>query len=116
MAARYQSPQTERFLRSALLAVAAGGLAAGVAAWLAGWAEAAHWIWAAATLPVIVALGIEIVTSLAQKEVGLDIVAFLSMSGALILDEALAGVVVALMYAGGEYPQDPTLPAAPAAR
>jgi heavy metal translocating P-type ATPase len=103
MAVRYQSPETERFLRSALLFVAAGGLAAGLIVWWTGSTEAAHWIWAAATLPVIAALGIQIVTSLRQKEVGLDIVAFLSMSGALILDETLAGVVVALMYAGGEY-------------
>jgi heavy metal translocating P-type ATPase len=103
MPARHVSPDTERFLRSALVAIAAGGVAIGLAAWGAGSADIADWIWAAATVPVVIALGVEIVTSLRQRQVGLDIVAFLSMSGALVLGETLAGCVVALMYAGGEY-------------
>jgi len=94
---------TERFLRSALVIVAAGGLAAGLVAWWASGAAIANPIWAAATVPVVIALGVEIVVSLRRREVGLDIVAFLSMSGALVMGEMLAGCVVALMYAGGEY-------------
>jgi heavy metal translocating P-type ATPase len=41
--------------------------------------------------------------SLRRGDVGLDIVAALSMTGALIFEEHLAAVVVALMYAGGQY-------------
>ena len=81
------------------------GLALGFAArarW--GWGSLARpVIWAAATVPVVAALGIEIVVSLRRREVGLDIVAFLSMTGALALGETLAGAVVALMYAGGQF-------------
>ena len=46
---------------------------------------------------------IEIVASLRRGDVGLDIVAALSMTGALVFGEHLAAVVVALMYAGGQY-------------
>ncbi len=60
-------------------------------------------VWALATLPVLVALLIEIVVSLRRGDVGLDIVAALSMTGALAFGEYLAAVVVALMYAGGQY-------------
>jgi heavy metal translocating P-type ATPase len=96
-------PITEGFLRGALLLLVAAGLAAGLVAWSAGWARAADLIFIAATVPVILALGAEIVVSLRHREVGLDIVAFLSMSGAVLLGEALAGAVVALMYTGGQY-------------
>jgi heavy metal translocating P-type ATPase len=43
------------------------------------------------------------VTSLRRGEVGLDIVAGLSMAAALIFGENLAAAIVALMYAGGQY-------------
>ncbi len=57
----------------------------------------------AATLPVLATLLFEIVTSLRRGDLGLDIVAALSMSAALIFGEILAAAVVALMYAGGQY-------------
>ncbi len=37
---------------------------------------------------------------------GVDAIAFLSMSGALVLGETLAGIVVAIMYAGGNVLED----------
>ena len=92
-----------RHARPWLAGLAATGLAAGLVARLAGleiWAEA---IWAAATLPVLLALAIEIVTSLQRGEVGLDIVAALSMTAALAVGQSLAAAIVALMYAGGQY-------------
>ena len=70
---------------------------------VAGWPQAAHLIWAAATVPVLAVLLIEIVVSLRRGDVGLDIVAALSMIAALTFGEYLAAVVVALMYAGGQY-------------
>jgi cation transport ATPase len=48
-------------------------------------------------------LAAEIVPSLRCGDVGLDIVAALSMTAALIFGEELAACVVALMYAGGQY-------------
>ncbi|HMN85780.1 MAG TPA: HAD-IC family P-type ATPase, partial [Bauldia sp.] len=90
-------------VRSLLVAVPALGLAAGGFAHLAGRPELGATLFAAATLPVIVALAIEIAVSLARAEVGLDIVALVAMGSALVLDEPLAGAVVALMYAGGQF-------------
>ncbi|HEY2757218.1 MAG TPA: heavy metal translocating P-type ATPase [Pseudolabrys sp.] len=90
--------------RRPLLAVlAAAGLAAGLLARLSGFGAWAETIWVAVTAPVLLALLIEIVTSLRRGEVGLDIVAALSMCAALAVGETLAAAIVALMYAGGQY-------------
>ena len=93
----------QRLVRPGLAVLVAAGLALGVAAWLGGptgWADA---IWTAVTLPVLLVLVVEIVASLRRGDVGLDIVAALSMSAALLVGEALAAAIVALMYAGGQY-------------
>jgi heavy metal translocating P-type ATPase len=81
----------------------AAGLAAGFAVRLVGPDGAADVIWTLATIPVLLALAVEIATSLRRGDVGLDIVAFISMTAALAFGETLAAVVVALMYAGGQY-------------
>ena len=80
----------------------AASLTVGVVSWWIGRSDVADWIWAGGVVPVLIALAIQIVISLRQGEVGLDVVALLSMGGALVLGEPLAGNVVALMYAGGE--------------
>ena len=90
-------------LRPLLVGVAAAGLAAGLAAGFAGYTDWARSIWTVATLPVLAALLGEIVTSLRRGDLGLDIVAALSMTAALVFGEELAAAVVALMYAGGQY-------------
>src|SRR6185369_16571997 len=86
--------------RPYLAGLAAAGLLAGIAAKVAGRDVAAAAVWTAVTL---LALLVEIVTSLRRGEVGLDIVAGLSMAAALIFGENLAAAIVALMYAGGQY-------------
>lgn len=89
-------------LRRILVGVAVVGLASGaMLRWLgsADWADLA---WMLATVPVLLTLLAEIVRSLRRGEFGLDVVAALSMSAALVLGEALAANVVALMYAGGQ--------------
>ena len=93
----------QKVMRPTLLAVALVGLGVGFAALFLGAGSWSAPIWAAATAPILLALMIEIVTSLRRGEVGLDIVAALSMSAALLFGEYLAAVVVALMYAGGQY-------------
>ena len=85
------------------VAIPAIGLAAGLAAWAFGHPITADILWALATVPVVLVLSAEIVVSLRHGHVGLDIVALLSMAGALALEEPLAGVVVALMYSGGQF-------------
>jgi heavy metal translocating P-type ATPase len=89
--------------RPFLAGLAAAGLLAGIAAKLAGRDETAAAVWAAVTLPVLIALLVEIVASLRRGEVGLDIIAGLSMATALIFGENLAAAIVALMYSGGQF-------------
>ncbi len=89
--------------RPFIAALAAAGLAAGFLARLAGLGAWSDLIWAAVTVPVLLALLTEIVTSLRRGDVGLDIVAALSMSVALAFGQQLAAAIVALMYAGGQY-------------
>lgn len=90
-------------LRSALVVIPALGLAGGLALMAAGQGGPARLVFGLATLPVVAALLFQIAISLRRGDTGLDIVAALSMGGALALGETLAGVVVALMYAGGQY-------------
>jgi len=92
-----------RSVRPWLAALAALGLAAGFAARFIGLGSWAGTIWAVATLPILLALLVEIITSLRRGDLGLDIVAALSMSAALAVGESLAAAVVALMYAGGQF-------------
>ncbi len=90
-------------LNVALLTIALLGLASGLGLMLAGNVELATVAWAAGVMPVLAALLVEIVRSLSKGEVGLDIVAALSMSAALLFGETLAAAVVALMYSGGAF-------------
>ena len=64
---------------------------------------------------MLAALLAEIVTSLRRGDLGLDIVAALSMTAALVFGEKLAAAVVALMYAGGQY-LEPSPSGAPGGR
>jgi heavy metal translocating P-type ATPase len=89
-------------LRIGLVVIALLGLVLGLIApliGLPGWAQAIHTV---ATLPILAALLVEIVTSLMRGKVGLDLVAAVSMAAALGFGESLAGNVVGLMYAGGQ--------------
>jgi heavy metal translocating P-type ATPase len=97
---------TERFFRRALIAIALAGLVAGGLAWLAGAPMLASWLWAAGTIPVIAGLLVSMVRDLAAGHMGVDAVAFVSMTAALMLGETLAGAVVAVMYAGGNLLED----------
>lgn len=93
---------TEGF-KSMLLAWALTGLGGGLALHFGGWPDRAGMVWLAGVAPVLATLIVEIVRSLARGEMGLDIVAALSMSAALVFDENLAAAVVALMYSGGTF-------------
>ena len=90
-------------LRPVLVTIPAAGLALGLVLSATGYETWSSGIWAASTLPVLATLLAEIVSSLRRGDVGLDIVAALSMSAALVFGEELAACVVALMYAGGQY-------------
>ncbi|MEE7462917.1 cadmium-translocating P-type ATPase [Methylobacterium fujisawaense] len=78
------------------------GLCAGLIAQALGRIDIAATAWTLATLAIFVVLLMQVVMSLVKGDVGLDLVALLSMGGALALSQPLAGAVIALMYAGGQ--------------
>ena len=96
----------ERIGRRALVLVAAGALLIGVAALSAGYGRAASWIWGVGTAPVAAGLLVSMIREIMAGRVGVDAIALVSMSAALLLGETLAGVVVAIMYAGGNVLED----------
>lgn len=71
-------------LDTALVIIALAGLASGLALMLAGQAQLAALTCSAGAIPILSTLPAEIVRSLAKGEVGLDTVAALSMSFALL--------------------------------
>ncbi len=94
-------------LRRALLITAVVGLALGLGVWRSGIGPISRdTIWAAATLPVVVTLAISILRDFWIGRIGVDAIALVSMSAALLLGQALAAVVVAIMYAGGTVLED----------
>jgi cation transport ATPase len=97
---------TERSLRRALIVAALGGLILGLLAWTMGRGDVAGWLWAVGTAPVVIGLLVLMVRDLLAGRMGVDAVAFVSMSAALALGENLAGAVVAVMYAGGNVLED----------
>jgi heavy metal translocating P-type ATPase len=97
---------TERLFRRALIAIALAGLIAGGAAWAGGRNDVASWCWAAGTVPVVVGLLISMIRDFLAGRMGVDSVAFVSMSAALALGQNLAGIVIAIMYAGGNLLED----------
>ena len=74
-----ETTRTDRF-KTAILLIAATGLIAGLAFYFSGRLETANLIWIAGVVPALAALVVEILRSLRSGEVGLDIVAALSMS------------------------------------
>lgn len=78
------------------------GLCVGLSAQAQGQPGFAAWAWTLPTLTVLAVLSIRIAISLAHGDIGLDLVAALSMGGTVALSQPLAGVVIALMYAGGQ--------------
>jgi heavy metal translocating P-type ATPase len=96
----------ERVFHRALIFISVAAFALGVTTWGFGRAGEAKWIWALGTLPVTAGLLIAIIRDFLAGRVGVDAIAFVSMSAALLLGETLAGVVVAIMYAGGNVLED----------
>src|SRR5574337_1659955 len=101
-----QAVVSERLVRRGLLAIALAGLVFGVLAWGLGRSDLADWCWGLGTAPVVLALLVSMVRDILAGRMGVDAVAFVSMSGALALGEYLAGIVVAVMYAGGNILED----------
>ena len=96
----------ERLFRRALALIALLGLLVGFVAWYLGRSDWANWSWAVGTGAVVAGLLASMIRDFAAGRIGVDAVAFVSMSGALVLGQNLAGIVVAIMYAGGNMLED----------
>ncbi|WP_315707270.1 MULTISPECIES: heavy metal translocating P-type ATPase [unclassified Bradyrhizobium] len=96
----------ERILRWSLVAIAVAGLAAGGIAHAFARPDLADVAFTVATVPVIIGLIVSIIRDFLAGRVGVDAIALVSMSAAIILRQPLAGAVVALMYAGGNVLED----------
>ena len=85
----------ESTLRRALLVTAILGLAFGIGVWRTGLGPLeADTIWTLATLPVVAALALSILRDFWIGRFGVDAIALVSMSAALLLGQPLAAVVV----------------------
>ena len=89
-------------MRRALLPFVVGSLVVGAFAFLAGAAEFGVWIWSIAI--GVVAVDLVVVTAARMREgrVAVDVVALVALVGSMVLDEPLAGVILALMVASGD--------------
>jgi heavy metal translocating P-type ATPase len=97
---------TERITRRALIAIALAGLVFGVLAWANGNNDLANWCWATGTVPVVIVLFFSMLRNFFVGRFGVDTIAFLSMAAALVLGQNLAGIIIAIMYAGGNVLED----------
>jgi cation transport ATPase len=96
----------ERLFRGALLLIALAGLVLGGVAAALGRSEWASWCWAGVTIPVVLGLLFSIIREVLAGRLGVDAVAFVAMSGALLLGQNLAGIIIAIVYAGGNILED----------
>jgi hypothetical protein len=63
-------------------------------------------LWTVGTIPVVAALLVSMIRKFLAGRLGVDAVAFVSMSAGLLLGEQLVAVVVAVTYAGGNTLED----------
>jgi cation transport ATPase len=60
----------------------------------------------AGTIPVLVAVLLDSLASLVRREIGLDIIALLSLGGAIALEQYVAAGVIGVMLSGGRALED----------
>jgi heavy metal translocating P-type ATPase len=68
-----------------------------------GWAD---WIWLVGSAPVLLVVLAGIARAVLRREAGLDLIALLSMTGAMALGEYLTGAVIGLMLTSGRSLED----------
>lgn len=89
-------------LRWTLLGITLAALTAGGVAWLAGSPQLAGYCWSAGTVAAIVPATWWVVAGLRAGRFGVDVLAVLSLGGALAVREYLAGALIAVMLATGQ--------------
>jgi cation transport ATPase len=89
-----------------LLAISAAALATGLSARLIGEPQWADWVWLVGSAPVLLVVLVGIARAVLRREAGVDLIALLSMTGAMTLGEYLIGAVIGLMLASGRSLED----------
>ncbi|MGN6096118.1 MAG: heavy metal translocating P-type ATPase [Bosea sp. (in: a-proteobacteria)] len=89
-----------------LFAIALAGAIAGFFASRFGGLWTPDQIWTAATIPVAVALAVSMLRDMLAGRFGVDAIALVAMLASIAMGEPLAGVVVAMMYSGGNLLED----------
>lgn len=84
-----------------LFVVTLGLLAAGVVAYLLGIREVATRLWVAATLLGLLYSTGTVAAAVRRRKPSVDVIAWLALLGAFLVDQALAGAVVAVMLGTG---------------
>lgn len=93
-----------RILRSVdlvLLIVSSVTLTTGAVCATLDMSALARAIWLSGALPILVALTVSIVKTIVERQIGVDILAWLAIGLAMMLSETLAAAVIALMVASG---------------
>jgi heavy metal translocating P-type ATPase len=93
-------------LERTLTVGALAGLVAGAVLRALGEPRSAELCWAATTLWVLVPSAWSALRAIGRRETGVDVIAILAMLGSLLLEEYLAGAIIAVMLRGGEALED----------
>jgi cation transport ATPase len=89
-------------IRRGLLPFVAAALLTGVVASIVGADDAAVAVWSVASGVVAVELVVVTITRLREGRIAVDVVALVALLGTILMGEALAGVILALMVASGD--------------
>ena len=89
-------------IRRGLLPFVAVALVAGAVASIVGADDAAVAVWSVASGVVAVELVVVTISRLREGRIAVDVVALVALLGAIVMGEALAGVILALMVASGD--------------
>jgi len=84
-----------------LLFAALAGLGAGAVCYLSGSHQLATLAWTLTTILGVLAAAWWVIDALQHGRLGVDLIALLALCGALVVDEELAGAVIAVMLASG---------------
>lgn len=100
-AIRYRVARGRPFVEPVLVAITVAALAAGCLAWLLGSRGVADGCWAVGTVVATVPAVVWVLAAVRRGRVGVDLIAVLSLVGTLLVDEYLAGALIAVMLTGG---------------
>jgi heavy metal translocating P-type ATPase len=86
---------------TALFAVSSLATLAGIVAAVAGAGQVARGLWLATTLLGLADSSVSLARAVRRREPSVDVIAWLALVGALLVDESFAGAVIAVMLASG---------------